>query len=199
MNGRRFLVPFLCLSVMDLAKLLDYPVQRNTTGRIDGLNTQRNYKILEPCFCSKNIILAWASGSGLSGLAAALSYAALSDVGFTPDTTLLLMLIIPLLQLIAFLMIIEPNTVDLFTSNSESTTSLIDDHHYQSNEAPETTLLDISEKLRYSPKLLKYFLPLMINFFCEYIINQGLVSRFSPSKMYRRKCRVRYQFIESLL
>lgn len=126
--------------------------------------------------CSKNIILAWASGSGLSGLAAALSYAALSDIGFTPSFTLILMLVIPLLQLIAFLMIKEPNHVDLSISNSESTTSLIDDRPNESSRAAETRLLNMSEKLRYSPKLLKYFLPLMVNFFCEYIINQGLVS-----------------------
>lgn len=120
--------------------------------------------------------MAWASGSGLSGLAAALSYAALSDIGFSPDTTLLLMLVIPLLQLVAFLLIKEPNNLDLFTSVSESTTSLIDDRIEQSDTTAETSLLNISEKLQYAPKLLKYFIPLLINFFCEYIINQGLVS-----------------------
>lgn len=120
--------------------------------------------------------MAWASGSGLSGLAAALSYAALSDIGFSPDFTLLLMLVIPLLQLVAFLLIKEPNNLDLFTSVSESTTSLIDDRIEQSDTTAETSLLNISEKLQYAPKLLKYFIPLLINFFCEYIINQGLVS-----------------------
>lgn len=127
-------------------------------------------------FHSKSIILAWASGSGLSGLAAALSYAALSDIGFTPKFTLLLMLIIPLLQLVAFLLIKEPNNQDLFASSSESTTSLIDDSIERSDTAGETSLLNISEKLQYSPKVLKYFAPLLINFFCEYLINQGLVS-----------------------
>lgn len=124
---------------------------------------------------SKSIILAWASGSGLSGLAAALSYAALSDIGFTPKFILLLMLIIPLLQLVAFLLIKEPNNRDLFASSSEATTSLIDDSMEQSVTDGET-LLNISEKLRYSPKVLKYFFPLSLNFFCEFIINQGLVS-----------------------
>lgn len=120
--------------------------------------------------------MAWASGSGLSGLAAALSYAALSDIGFSPKFTLLLMLVIPLLQLVAFLLIKEPNNRDLFASGSESTTSLIDDRMEQSDTTGETTLLNISEKLRYSPKVLKYFIPLLINFCCEYTINQGLVS-----------------------
>lgn len=127
--------------------------------------------------------MAWSSGSGFSGLAAALSYAALSDIGFTPYTTLLLMLIIPLLQLIAFLLIKEPNTVDLFIENSESTASLIDDCIDQRDATTDTTLLNMSEKLRYAPKLLKYFVPLLINFFCEYLINQGLVSRTQSQKL----------------
>lgn len=138
--------------------------------------------IVIPIFYSKNIILAWASGSGISGLIASLTYAALSDIGFTPYTTLLLMLIIPLLQLLAFLLIKEPNNVDLFTTTSSaSTTSLMDDRINESDTIAETSLSNISEKLSYSPKMLKYFIPLMINFFCEYVINQGLVGRYDKN------------------
>lgn len=128
--------------------------------------------------------MAWASGSGLSGLAAALSYAALSDIGFSPKITLLLMLVIPLLQFVAFLMIKEPNNLDLLSSFSESTASLINDHIEQSDATGEISepLLNISQKLQYSPKLLKYFICLLINFFCEYLINQGLVSGILPTK-----------------
>lgn len=125
---------------------------------------------------SKSIILAWASGSGISGLAAALSYAALSDIGYSPEFTLLLMLVIPLLQLVAFLLIKEPNNRDLFASGSESTTSLLDDDRFEQSDTAREATLNISEKLRYSPKVLKYFTPLLINFFCEYTINQGLVN-----------------------
>lgn len=113
--------------------------------------------------------MAWASGSGLSGLAAALSYAALSDIGFSPKITLLLMLVIPLLQFVAFLMIKETNNLDLLSSFSESTASLINDHIEQSDATGEISepLLNISQKLQYSPKLLKYFICLLINFFCS--------------------------------
>lgn len=87
------------------------------------------------------------------------------------------MLVTPLFQLIAFLLIKEPNNVNLFVSSSESTSSLIDDRIDQQDDGiAEITLLNISEKLRYSSKVLKYFIPLLINFFFELIINQGLVS-----------------------
>lgn len=182
MNGKPFLGLFWCLLAMGSVKSSVYRTQQSTTGKICLVNCKA-VNIETFLFCSKSIILAWASGSGLSGLAAALSYAALSDIGFTPKFTLLLMLIIPLLQLVAFLLIKEPNNRDLFASSSESTTSLIDDSIDQSDSAGETSLLNISEKLRYSPKVLKYYAPLMFNFMCEYIINQGLVSACDSAKI----------------
>lgn len=110
--------------------------------------------------------MAYASGGGASGVAASLSYAALIDIGFTPKTTLYLMLIVPLVELVSFLFINESNAM---ASNSLSTTSLIEDGSGTATEAPCMTL---SEKWQYLPKLMKYFNPLLINYICEYIINQ---------------------------
>lgn len=116
----------------------------------------------------KNLLMAYASGGGASGVAASLSYAALIDVGFTPKTTLYLMLIVPLAELVSFLFINETNAL---ASNSSSTTSLIEDGSGDTiaAEAPSMTL---SEKWQYLPKLIKYFNPLLINYICEFVINQ---------------------------
>lgn len=104
----------------------------------------------------------------LSGVAASLSYAALSDIGFTPKTTLLLMLVVPLIEFVAFLFIHESHATDSSTSDALSTTALID----QSDSSTETSSMTPSEKWQYLPKLMKYFIPLLITALCEYIINQ---------------------------
>lgn len=120
----------------------------------------------------KNLLLAFSSGIGASGVAASLSYAALTDIGFTPKTTLYLMLIVPLMELVAFLFINESNAISLSTSDSASTTSLIDDGSGGTESNTEASSMTLSEKRQYLPKLMKYFTPLMINYISEYIINQ---------------------------
>lgn len=123
-------------------------------------------------FHRKNLLLAFSSGIGASGVAASLSYAALTDIGFTPKTTLYLMLIVPLMELVAFLFINESNAISLSTSDSASTTSLIDDGSGGTGSDTEASSMTLSEKWQYLPKLLKYFTPLCVNYICEYIINQ---------------------------
>lgn len=120
----------------------------------------------------KNILIAYSSGVGASGVAAALSYAALTDVGFTPKTTLLLMLVVPLIQFVAFLFIRETSATNSSSSDSSSTAPLID----ESASATEDRPLTLSEKWKYLPKLMKYFIPLMINCLCEYVVNQMVSS-----------------------
>lgn len=120
----------------------------------------------------KNLLLACSSGIGASGVAAALSYAALTDVGFTPKTTLILMLVVPLVELVAFSFIKETNAIDLPTSDSSSTASLIDDSTDGGGTTTETPPMTFSEKREYLPKLMIYFIPLLINYICEYLINQ---------------------------
>lgn len=116
--------------------------------------------------------MACSSGIGASGVAAALSYAALTDVGFTPKTTLILMLVVPLVELVAFSFIKETNAIDLPTSDSSSTASLIDDSTDGGGTTTETPPMTFSEKREYLPKLMIYFIPLLINYICEYLINQ---------------------------
>lgn len=126
----------------------------------------------------KNLLLALSSGIGASGVAASISYASLIDVGFTPKITLVLMLVVPLLELVGFLCITETNALDLsITSDSSSTTALIDDSTDGCGTTTDTQPMTFSEKRQYLPKLLKYFTPLLINYICEYLINQMVSSK----------------------
>lgn len=126
----------------------------------------------------KNLLLACSSGIGASGVAASLSYAALIDVGFTPKITLYLMLVVPLVELVAFLFITESNAISSPTPDSSSTTSLIDDCTDGNGTTTETPPMTFSEKREYLPKLMKYFIPLFINYVLEYEINQ-MVNQFN--------------------
>lgn len=118
--------------------------------------------------------MAYSTGGGASGVAASLSYAALTDIGITPKTTLYLMLSVPLVEIIFFLFIKESNATEESTFDSLSTTSLIDSG--VSGTDTEIPSMSFSEKMQYLPKLMKYFGPLCVNFMCQYIVNQ-MVSR----------------------
>lgn len=124
----------------------------------------------------RNVISAWSSGTGAAGVAGAMTYAALIYVRFSPKSTLLLMLLVPLLQLITFCFVLqEPNRTWTTLSSASSATSLIDqtyDHDASVLQPP----LGFSQRIRYFPKLLKYILPLFVVYLGEYFINQGLVS-----------------------
>lgn len=124
-------------------------------------------------FDRKNILVAFLTGAGASGVAGSLIYAALSDVGFTPKTTLLLMLVVPLVEFASFLFIKESNTVESSAFDSSSTISLIDDDPDSTSGAmSEATPMSLTEKRQYLPKLTKYFVPLLIACLCEYTISQ---------------------------
>lgn len=127
-------------------------------------------------FICRNVISAWSSGTGAAGVAGALTYAGLIYIGFSPKSTLLLMLIVPLMQLITFCFLLqEPNGVWTTLSNASSITSIVE----HTNTEQDTLIvqpLTITEKLQYFPKMLKYVLPLFAVYLCEYLINQGLVS-----------------------
>lgn len=121
----------------------------------------------------KNLLLALSSGGGASRVAACLIYAALIDVvGLKPKTTLFMMLIFPLVEFVAFLFIKESNAIDLSTTDSLSTTSLIDDSTDTSRPATEAPSLTFAEKRQYLPKLIKYFIPLLICHICKHFIVQ---------------------------
>lgn len=121
------------------------------------------------------MISAWSSGTGAAGVAGAMTYAALIYLGFSPKSTLMLMLVVPLAQLVTFcFMLIEPNRTWGPLSSASSTTSLID-HTFDQDTTHHHPPLSLSQKICFFPKLLKYILPLFAVYLSEYLINQGLV------------------------
>lgn len=110
---------------------------------------------------------------GAAGLTGALTYAALTSLQFTPENTMLLMLIVPMIQLITFCIMLQEPGSGLWTTltNASSTTSLINQSIAQQNAATEQSLT-FSEKIGYFPKMLKYVVPLFSVYLCEYMINQ---------------------------
>lgn len=55
-----------------------------------------------------NMVSTWSSGTGAAGFFGALSYMALTAIGLTPRTTILIMLVIPVTMWIAFFLVLVP-------------------------------------------------------------------------------------------
>lgn len=130
------------------------------------------------------MISTWSSGTGAAGLGGSLTYAGLIFLKFTPKQTLLMMLVVPILQAVTFFIILrEPNSVNVPISPSSSTESLINhtDIEGESITSESETPLDLRQKIQYSPELLKYVIPLFTVYISEYFINQGLVRSICAS------------------
>ncbi|XP_054153369.1 battenin-like [Oppia nitens] len=131
------------------------------------------------------VISYWSSGTGASGLLGSLSYAFLTTIGLTPKTTLLVMLVIPVLMAFTFWCIITEPTVPHDDSIAEVISPLICDESTDGVDdcTDETIVLNpnnsgdkmtIWQMIVYIKSLLKYMLPLMFVYLFEYFINQGL-------------------------
>lgn len=144
----------------------------------------------------RNVVSTWSSGTGGSGVIGALSYAGLISLGVSPVDTMLIMLSVPILEGVAFWLILRrPKKV--------STTAETDNMHYEGQSTDTLSTIDtydnitlekrgdiekdeksnecdepfgLKEKIMYLPSLLKYMIPITLVYFLEYFINQGLVS-----------------------
>ncbi|KAI8041638.1 battenin [Drosophila gunungcola] len=115
---------------------------------------------------NKNVISTWSSGTGGAGVIGSLSYASLRSLDFSPRDTMLVMLIFPVIEAIAFWLLLRRPQVDILpVTTVESTEVLITD---------EKPLVGFKEKFFYIKHLIKYMLPLCLVYFFEYFINQGL-------------------------
>lgn len=115
--------------------------------------------------------------------------------GLTPKTTLLLMLIAPVLEGLAFWGILRHNNhiyVDENEGSASKRTSSVtnggssgqiseksEDMEQSSTTGELEPLTGFKSKMRYVPKLLIYMVPLTLVYLLEYFINQGLVIRFA--------------------
>jgi len=117
----------------------------------------------------RNVISTWSSGTGGAGIIGAMSYAGLAMV-LEPETTLLVMLVVPVLQAITFWCILKhpAHTKIPITKNGI-------DSQEQIIKMPKKTF---KQKISLVPGLLKYMIPLGLVYLFEYFINQGLVTRY---------------------
>lgn len=114
---------------------------------------------------SNQVISTWSSGTGGAGVIGAISYATLTTI-LSIENTLLIMLIVPLLQAIAFWCILKHPAhirISVIKDGVESQEQII--------KVPEKSIRD---KINLMPGLLKYMIPLGLVYLFEYFINQGL-------------------------
>ena len=109
------------------------------------------------------MVSTWSSGTGAAGIIGSLSYATLRSFDISNRNTMLIMLIFPFLEALAFWLLLRPVQPKLkFT---------------YSKELVMKRLEEFSEKLKYVRELLKYMIPLVLVYLFEYFINQGLVRK----------------------
>ncbi|XP_035511104.1 battenin isoform X2 [Morone saxatilis] len=157
-------------------------------------------------FFSRDVLGGWGSGTGGAGVAGAFLYAGLTQVGLSPQTTLLIMLVVPVAMLISyFILLVPPSSLPQWKSReteyaavgSEERRQLMDESEEEEQEksTPEdrtTGPLTFTEKLHIIKGLLKFVFPLGLVYFAEYFINQGLMellyfpnSSLSHAEQYR--------------
>lgn len=120
-----------------------------------------------------DVISTWSSGTGGAGVLGAFSYAAMASV-LTPETTLLVMLCVPVLLAISFWgILVHPK------KDSRRPVAVPDEEPLLlscsgCSEEEEGTLTFV-QKLKLMKPLLKFMIPLGFVYFAEYFINQGLL------------------------
>ncbi|XP_049426802.1 battenin-like isoform X2 [Epinephelus fuscoguttatus] len=140
-------------------------------------------------YFSRDVLAGWGSGTGGAGVAGALLYSGLTQVGLSPQETLLIMLVVPFAMLICyFFLLVLPRSLPQWKSRdteytavgSEERQQLMDgsEEEEQEKSTPEdrtTSTLNLTEKLHVIKGLLKFVFPLGLVYFAEYFINQGLM------------------------
>ncbi|XP_054389730.1 battenin isoform X5 [Pongo abelii] len=128
-------------------------------------------------FYPRAVISWWSSGTGGAGLLGALSYLGLTQAGLSPQQTLLSMLGIPALLLASyFLLLTSPEAQD---PGGEEEAESAARQPLVGTEAPESkpgssSSLSLRERWTVFKGLLWYIVPLVVVYFAEYFINQGL-------------------------
>lgn len=128
-------------------------------------------------FYPSAVISWWSSGTGGAGLLGSLSYLGLTQAGLSPQHTLLSMLGIPILLLASyFLLLTSPEAQDPGGEDEAETAArqpLIGTETPESNPGSSWDL-SFQERWTVFKGLLRYITPLVLVYFAEYFINQGL-------------------------
>ncbi|XP_037527610.1 battenin isoform X2 [Rhipicephalus sanguineus] len=122
-----------------------------------------------------DVISTWSSGTGGAGVLGAFSYAAMASV-LTPETTLLVMLCVPVLLAISFWgILVRPRT----DSRRPVAVAVPDEEPLLLScsgcSEDENNTLTFVQKLKLMKPLLRFMIPLGFVYFAEYFINQGLL------------------------
>ncbi|XP_027469510.1 battenin isoform X1 [Zalophus californianus] len=177
-------------------------------------------------FYPRAVISWWSSGTGGAGLLGALSYLGLTQAGLSPQHTLLSMLGIPALLLASyFFLLTSPEPQDPGGEEEAETSAR---QPLIGSEAAElkpdsSSSLSLQERWTVFKGLLRYIVPLVLVYFAEYFINQGLFellffrnTSLSHAQQYRwyqmlyqagvfvsrsslRCCRIRFTWVLALL
>lgn len=127
-------------------------------------------------FFDSAVVSAWSSGTGGAGLFGALSYLGLTQIGLSPQHTLLSMIVVPIIMLGSYFLLLVPPSrhpprpvlTGAHTTAHEPLLGVAADNKSQHYE------LSLPEKGQVVRDLLKYLSPLAVVYFAEYFINQGL-------------------------
>ncbi|KAK0058494.1 battenin [Biomphalaria pfeifferi] len=126
-------------------------------------------------FYNRNVVSMWSSGTGGAGIFGSLVYAGFTSAGLSPRNSLLIMVTIPVLMIVAYFIILtrpelkEDNDIEMISSKVNDKIDV--------KEKKDVTLkkkLILKDKFKLIPNLLKYMVPLILVYFGEYFINQGL-------------------------
>jgi len=139
----------------------------------------------------KTTVSAWSSGTGMAGVAGALSYAGLTQLGLSSKNTLLLLLIVPALIIGIFWILLELPAELKIKLNNESK-ALTSKSLMENQGIDKTKYMLLKMKMMLVVPLLKYMVPLCLVYLAEYTINQGLfellyykMSWLNQSQQYR--------------
>lgn len=138
-------------------------------------------------FFSRDVLAGWGSGTGGAGVAGALLYSGLTQLGLSPRVTLLIMLVVPAAMLVSYFVLLDPQPslpqwrsreTEYTPVRSEERRQLMDESEEEEKSTPEdrhSGRLTFTEKLHVVKGLLKFIFPLGLVYFAEYFINQGLM------------------------
>ncbi|CAF1095095.1 unnamed protein product, partial [Didymodactylos carnosus] len=128
-------------------------------------------------------VSAWSSGTGAAGLLGSLSYAGMTTLlHISPQTTMLILLFIPVLEVISYFMIGASSAAAKHShyeavigkSKQQTNSEQGSEGEEEEDETKIVTPLSPRRKLDLIKPLLKYMIPLTLVYFAEYLINQGL-------------------------
>ncbi|XP_028842641.1 battenin [Denticeps clupeoides] len=136
-------------------------------------------------FFSWHVLNGWGFGTGAAGVGGALLYSLFTQVGLSPQVTLLTMLVFPVVMALSYFLCLEfPTSFPQFreggglSAGSERQPLMIEDVEEEEGPGQEpkySGVLTFKEKLLVLKELLRFIVPLGLVYFAEYFINQGLL------------------------